>query len=121
MLNLQQYNQDNVFFRIIKGLLTAKIIHETPYFLAFPDIAPQAKHHIICIPKEQFIDFSHVAANNPSLMIGMTNFIFEVVKKVGIQNYRLVTNCGTNAGQSVMHFHMHILSNGTDVLHNAMC
>lgn len=104
------YDVNNVFYKIIHCEMPATIIKENANFIAFRDIFPQAKHHILCIPRAQYINFTHLAIENPQLMHEMTTFILSVVQKLKITNYKLLTNCGAGAGQIVMHFHMHIMS-----------
>jgi len=89
----------------------AHFIKENDNFLSFYDIAPQAPIHIVVIPKEYYKNFNDIPAE---LMVDMTIFIKEIVKKVGIEEsgYRLITNCGDDGGQEVQHLHFHILGGG---------
>ncbi|MCE3038625.1 histidine triad nucleotide-binding protein [Helicobacter anatolicus] len=98
----------NVFEKIIKGEIPCKKVLENDKFLAFYDIAPKAPIHILAIPKQGYKDFN---AMPKELLAEMSDFIIEVVKKVGIyeSGYRLITNIGNDGGQEVPHFHYHIL------------
>ncbi|RDU53475.1 histidine triad nucleotide-binding protein [Helicobacter sp. MIT 01-3238] len=97
-----------VFSKIIKGEIPCNKVYENDEFLAFYDIAPKAKVHILAIPKKELKDFNEIDA---TLMGKMSEFILEVVEKVGIKSsgYRLITNIGKDGGQEVPHLHFHIL------------
>lgn len=97
-----------VFSKIIKGEIPCNKVYENDEFLAFYDIAPKAKVHILAIPKKELKDFNEIDA---MLMGKMSEFILEVVEKVGIKSsgYRLITNIGKDSGQEVPHLHFHIL------------
>ena len=98
-----------VFEKIVAGELTCNKVLENEEFLAFNDINPKAPIHILIIPKKHFENFQEMDAD---LMGRMTKFIQEVAKLMGIDKsgYRLITNCGENGGQEVMHLHFHMLS-----------
>ncbi len=97
-----------IFCKIVKGEIPNKTILEDENFLAFEDINPQAKIHILIIPKTHVDNFDLIA---PKLMGEMTAFIQKVASKVGVKNdgYRLVTNIGKNGAQEVNHIHFHLL------------
>ena len=97
-----------VFNKVIKGEIPCNKVYENDEFLAFYDIAPKAKVHILAIPKKELKDFNEIDA---TLMGKMSEFILEVVEKVGIKSsgYRLITNIGKDSGQEVPHLHFHIL------------
>lgn len=97
-----------VFSKIIKGEIPCNKVYENDEFLAFYDIAPKAKVHILAIPKKELKDFNEIDA---TLMGKMSEFILEVVEKVGIKSsgYRLITNIGKDGRQEVPHLHFHIL------------
>ncbi|GAD18384.1 histidine triad nucleotide-binding protein [Helicobacter fennelliae] len=98
----------SVFSKIIKGEIPCKKVYEDEEFLAFYDIAPKAKVHILAIPKKELKDFNAI---DSALMGKMSAFILKVVEIAGIKEsgYRLVTNIGANSGQEVPHLHFHIL------------
>ena len=100
-----------IFSKIISGEIPSNKVLENDNFLSFYDIAPQAPIHIVVIPKEYYKNFNDIPAE---LMVDMTIFIKEIVKKVGIEEsgYRLITNCGDDGGQEVQHLHFHILGGG---------
>jgi len=97
-----------IFCSIVKGYIPNKTILEDDDFLAFEDINPQSKVHILVIPKLHISSFDDVDSN---MMAKMTLFIQKVVKKESIlkDGYRLITNIGSNGCQEVKHLHFHIL------------
>lgn len=98
----------NVFEKIVDGEIPCKKVLESGSFLAFEDINPKAPIHVLVIPKVGVKDFNAIT---PELATGISAFILEVVKVLGIQEsgYRLITNVGTDGGQEVPHLHFHIL------------
>ena len=108
-----EYDDNNVFQKILKGDLPAKIIYEDRYSLAFEDISPAAKIHVLVIPKLKFISFSDFAQKAPDeIKLGFMNSINQVIEKLKIKEkgYRLITNHGKYGYQTVFHFHVHILA-----------
>ena len=97
-----------IFCKIISGDIPNKTILENDKFLAFEDINPLRKIHILIIPKEHFNSFEQIPAN---IMGQMTSFIQELTKKLNLNKdgYRLITNIGEHGGQEVEHLHFHIL------------
>ena len=97
-----------LFCKIVNNEIPAMIELENDDFIAFHDINPKAPVHILAIPKLHVDSFNEVS---PSVMSGMTSFIQELVKKLGIDKsgYRLINNIGENGGQEVKHLHWHIL------------
>ncbi len=105
------YNQNNIFAKIIRGEIPADKVYEDENILAFNDIAPVAPTHVIVIPKGEYQDFADFINKSESEEI--QNFfqkVADIADKLGVAGeYRLVTNIGSRAGQSVFHFHMHII------------
>lgn len=97
-----------IFEKIVAGEIPCNKVLENDNFLAFHDINPKAPIHILIIPKVCYKDFQEVT---PEVMAGMTSFIQEVTKLLGLDNngYRLVTNIGDDGGQEVPHLHFHLL------------
>ena len=98
-----------IFCKIISGDIPNKTLLEDENFLAFEDINPQAKIHIVIIPKVHIESFNEMT---PNIMSGMTTFIQEVALTLGVKSdgYRLITNIGKNGGQEVGHIHFHLLA-----------
>jgi len=102
---------DCVFCKIAAGEIPAKKAYEDETVLAFYDLDPKAPTHILVIPKEHIASAAFVTLENS----GVVAHIFEVVSKLAeemgfSEGFRVVTNCGASAGQSVMHLHFHLLS-----------
>ena len=101
---------DCLFCKIIAGEIPSSKVYEDDICLAFNDIAPQAPSHFLVIPKTHIGSVSAVTVENS----GIVAHIFEVIAKVtaekGIASYRVVSNIGEQAGQSVPHLHFHVLS-----------
>lgn len=98
-----------LFCKIVNKDIPNKTILENDNFLAFEDINPQAKIHVLIIPKVHVQSFNDIT---PNIMAEMTNFIHEVALSLGVKTdgYRLITNIGTNGGQEVGHIHFHLLA-----------
>lgn len=101
---------DCLFCKIIAGEIPSKKVYEDDKCLAFYDIDPQAPVHFLVIPKAHVASCGAITAENSFL----TAHIFEVISKVtgelGLADFRVVSNCGEAAGQSVAHLHFHVLA-----------
>ncbi len=97
-----------IFSKIVSGEIPCNKVLENEDFLAFHDINPKAPIHILIIPKVEYKNFQEV---DPKIMMGMTLFIHEVAKLLGLDEsgYRLITNNGEDGGQEVLHLHFHLL------------
>ena len=97
-----------LFCKIVNNEIPANVELENDDFIAFHDINPKAPVHILAIPKLHVESFNEVS---PEVMSGMTAFIQELTKRLGIDKsgYRIITNIGENGGQEVKHLHWHIL------------
>lgn len=97
-----------IFTKIINGEVPCNKILEDNQFLAFYDIAPQAKIHALIIPKQEFKNFQEV---DSEIMKDMSEFIKSVATVLNIDKsgYRLITNCGKDSNQEVQHLHFHML------------
>lgn len=101
---------DCLFCKIIRGEIPSARVYEDDLVFAFRDIAPQAPTHILVIPKTHIPGCNGVTGENSALVAR----IFEVIPKIAAAEgltggYRVVSNCGDDAGQTVPHLHFHIL------------
>ena len=101
---------DCLFCKIIAGQIPSTKVYEDETVLAFRDIAPQAPTHILVIPKVHIDSVAAINRENSAVVA----HIFEVIALVAAQEgltggYRVVSNCGDHAGQTVKHLHFHIL------------
>lgn len=102
---------DTIFSKIINNEIPADIVFENEEVLGFKDISPQAKDHFIFIHKKATKDISHLTQSEPHQLLSLFKAIEEFSQnKTSLENgYRLVTNKGKNAGQTVFHTHIHLL------------
>lgn len=101
---------DCLFCRIASGVIPADIIVENYHALAFRDIDPKAPTHALVIPKSHFADVDELTESDPDLAGKLLALASEVAKvEELVTGYRIVTNIGEDAGQSVAHVHFHVL------------
>ena len=101
---------DCIFCKIAAGEIPSTKVYEDEQIYAFRDIAPMAPTHILVIPKAHIASVNEVTAENS----GLVSHIFEVIPQIAAAEgltggYRVVSNCGADAGQTVPHLHFHIL------------
>lgn len=103
--------EDCLFCKIIKGEIPATKVYEDDDMVIFKDIDPKAKNHHLCVPKSHFKLLADMTEKQGEMLLKCFKKIPTLVKELGLQNgYRLVINQGDDAGQSVYHLHIHILS-----------
>ncbi len=101
---------DCLFCKIVAGIIPSAKVYEDETVLAFRDIAPQAPTHILVIPKAHIGSMSEVNAENAPLVAHCLEVAAKVAAAEGLTDgYRVVSNCGEDAGQTVQHLHFHIL------------
>lgn len=101
---------DCLFCKIIAGEIPSAKVYEDETVYAFRDIAPQAPTHILVIPKAHIGSVNEVNAQNSVLVAHIFEVIPQIAKAENLENgYRVVSNCGEHAGQTVHHLHFHIL------------
>lgn len=101
---------DCLFCKIAAGQIPSNIVYEDDKILAFRDIAPQAPTHILLIPKAHISGMQNITAENSALIAHIFQVIPEIAKAEGLTGgYRVISNCGPDAGQSVQHLHFHLL------------
>ena len=99
-----------LFCSIINGEIPSQKVYENEYVYAFKDINPQAPVHILVVPKEHIASADDVNSGNSAYVAKIFEAIPEIAKAAGLTNgYRIVSNCGDDACQSVKHIHFHIL------------
>ena len=99
-----------LFCKIVAGIIPSTKVYEDDLVLAFRDIAPQAPTHILVIPKAHIGSVAEVTPANSSVVAHIFEVIPAIAAKEGLTNgYRVVSNCGADAGQTVHHLHFHIL------------
>ena len=100
---------DCIFCKIAAGEIPSTKVYEDDQILAFRDIAPQAPTHILVIPKAHLASVNQVTAENSGVVAHIFEVISTVTKGLGITDFRVVSNCGDDACQSVKHLHFHVL------------
>jgi diadenosine tetraphosphate (Ap4A) HIT family hydrolase len=107
------YDDGNIFARILRGEIPAKKVYEDEHALAFDDIAPQAPHHVLVIPKGAYVSWDDFSANASDAEIaGFVRAVGKVAREAGLvgDGYRLLANAGVDSGQEVPHLHVHIFA-----------
>lgn len=100
-----------LFCSIASGDIPADIVHSDDSLIAFRDINPQAPVHVLVIPRTHHANAADLAASDPALAGRLLEAAALVAEREGVaaSGYRIVTNTGEEAGQSVAHVHFHIL------------
>ena len=109
---------DCIFCKIVAGDIPSMKVYEDEYVYAFKDINPEAPCHILVVPKEHIASMDDITPENS----GVISRIFEVIPIIarmgGAGNgYRVISNCGPDAGQSVFHLHFHVIGGCALPLH----
>ncbi len=110
-----EYDNGNLFARLIRKEIPADIIYEDDYAVAFPDLNPKAPIHILVIPKGEYVSFYDFTEKAPpDLIVGFNKAVFQVIKSMNLQKdgFRILSNQGVNGMQHVPHYHVHIFGGG---------
>lgn len=105
-------SNDTIFGKILRKEIPADIVYEDDKVLAFHDVAPRAKVHVLVIPKQHMTCLRCMEAEDGDLMAHLLGVVNKVADKLDIKEsgYRLITNAGENSGQEVPHLHFHLLA-----------
>jgi histidine triad (HIT) family protein len=109
----QPYDPNNIFARILRGEIPSNKVYEDEHALAFHDIAPQAPHHLLVIPKGAYVSWDDFSARASDAEIaGFVRAVGHVARAAGLvaPGYRLLANIGVQAGQEVPHLHVHVFA-----------
>ncbi len=102
---------DTIFTKIINKEIPADIIYEDELSIVFKDIQPQAPTHLLIIPKKPIPKLSDATSEDQALLGHLMLVAGDIARTLELDDtFRLVTNNGANAGQSVFHLHLHLLS-----------
>ena len=101
---------DCLFCKIAEGQIPSNKVYEDEVCFAFYDIDPQAPTHFLVIPKMHISSVAEVSEDNAAVVAHIFAVISKVTKELGLESYRVVSNLGEQAGQSVPHLHFHVLS-----------
>lgn len=102
---------DCLFCKIIKGEIPSSKVYEDEKVYAFKDIHPVAPVHVLITPKEHIDSVNELTADNAAVMADIHLAAKKIATEMGIEDkgYRLINNCGENAGQTVKHLHYHLI------------
>ena len=102
---------DCIFCQIVDGAIPAKKIYEDEQVLAFDDINPQSKVHVLVIPKRHVVSLDDTQETDAALLGQLLVVCAKMARDHGIgkTGYRVVANTGREAGQTVFHLHLHVL------------
>ena len=102
---------DCIFCKIIAGEIPSAKVYEDDNIFAFRDIEPQAPVHIVIVPKVHITSANDITPENSGLVSAIFEKIPEIAREAGVfeSGYRIVNNCGDDAGQTVKHIHFHLL------------
>ncbi|MDR2770154.1 MAG: HIT domain-containing protein [Rickettsiales bacterium] len=106
------YDVDNIFARIIRGEVECDKVAESAHAMAFRDLHPVAQTHILVIPKGPYRNILDFAANAPAgEQADFWRLVAQVAAGQGVaDNFKTATHTGAKAGQTVFHFHLHIIA-----------
>ena len=104
------FMSDCLFCKIAEGQIPSNKVYEDAVCYAFYDIDPQAPTHFLVIPKAHIASVAEVTEDNAAVVAHIFAVISKVTKELGLESYRVVSNIGEQAGQSVPHLHFHVLS-----------
>ena len=111
-LKMKNYDENNIFNRILRNEIECEKIHENQDNLSFNDINKQAPVHVLTIPKNKYANFNSFAKNASDKEISsFFRSILEVAEKMQIEEsgFRVIINCGPDSNQEVPHLHAHVL------------
>ena len=101
---------DCIFCKIIAGDIPSSKVYEDEYCYAFRDINPQTPVHVLVVPKKHIASADEINAENSRFVAAIFEAIPKIAETEGLANgYRVITNCGDDACQTVKHLHFHLL------------
>jgi histidine triad (HIT) family protein len=108
---LGEYDDTNIFARILRGEIPARKVFEDEWAFAFHDINAQAPVHVLIIPRGRYVSFADFSARASQAEIaGFMRAVGVIARDLGLEaaGYRLLANMGADSGQEVPHFHVHL-------------
>ena len=105
---------DCLFCKIAAGEIPSKKVYEDEQVYAFYDIEPQAPVHVLLIPKTHIASAAEITADNSAVVAHIFEVAAQIAKELGLDDgFRIVSNCGDSAGQTVKHLHFHLMGGRT--------
>lgn len=105
-----------IFCKIVNGEIPSAIVYEDETVLAFKDINPAAPVHVLIIPKKHIASLKEITVENIKILADIHLAAKKIAQELGIydKGFRLINNCGEDAGQTVFHLHYHLIG-GTNL------
>ncbi|HEX6655958.1 MAG TPA: histidine triad nucleotide-binding protein [Candidatus Limnocylindria bacterium] len=110
---MADYEPDCLFCRIAAGEIPSDIVHQDEAVVVFRDITPKAPTHLLAIPRRHIPSAAELTGADGELLAALFTALRQVAADAGVSGYRIVTNVGPEAGQSVFHLHFHLLAGRT--------
>jgi histidine triad (HIT) family protein len=107
--------EDCIFCRIARGELGTPFVAESEYNVAFRDLAPQAPTHVLVVPRQHLTSLQDAVPGHADIVADALGLAIEAARREGLleSGYRVITNDGPDAGQTVHHLHFHVLGGAT--------
>lgn len=102
--------EDCLFCKIAAGEIPSECVYSDELVYAFKDISPQAPTHFLVIPKKHIASVAAIKEEDAALAGHCMRVVAKLASELGLESFRVVSNCGEQAGQSVPHLHFHVLS-----------
>jgi histidine triad (HIT) family protein len=106
---MADYEPDCLFCRIAAGEIPAERVFEDDAVIVFRDINPKAPTHVLAIPRRHIASAANLTDADGQLLASLFAALRQVAEEAGLRGYRITTNVGADAGQSVFHLHFHLL------------
>ncbi|HWH37160.1 MAG TPA: histidine triad nucleotide-binding protein [Candidatus Limnocylindrales bacterium] len=112
---MTDHDRDCLFCSIAAGEIPADIVHQDELVVAFRDVSPKAPTHVLLVPRRHVASAAELSGTDSEMLGRLFSVAAQVARDAGLaeKGYRLVTNVGSGAGQSVFHLHFHLLGGRT--------
>jgi histidine triad (HIT) family protein len=107
---MADYDPDCLFCKIAAGEIPSQIVHRDDDVVVFRDINPRAPTHLLAISRRHIPSAAELTEGDGKLLAALFGALRQVAEAAGVNGYRIVTNVGADAGQSVFHLHFHLLA-----------
>jgi histidine triad (HIT) family protein len=107
---MADYEADCLFCKIAAGEIPSDVVHQDENVVVFRDINPRAPTHVLAIPRRHIPSAAELTDADGDLLSALFAALRRVAEETGLRSYRVVTNVGSDAGQSVLHLHLHLLA-----------
>lgn len=106
---MADYESDCLFCKIAAGEIPSNIVHSDDDVVVFRDVNPQAPTHVLAIPRRHIASAAELTDADGELLAALFRALRRVAEEAGLHGYRIASNVGAEAGQSVLHLHFHLL------------